>query len=444
MPEASQTTYLSSSELGSFIDHIIKNNQSIQSRGLKPSAVEINGMSGLGKTSIVVQKAAEHNLDFVKLNLAQIEELGDLVGFPLRQYQVCKTETVNLKPKTVKKWVSEKVDGKVVKVQKEVPVEGSDITTGKNEVCIWVDEHAVQQYASQGYHFTGKKRMTYAPPEWISDKGEGGILLLDDWNRADPRFVQATMELCDRQEYISWKLPKNWHIILTANPDNGEYMVQSIDLAQRTRFISVNMKWDVKCWAEWAEKNQVDGRCINFVLMNPDLVKEDGSNGVNPRSLTNFFNAILSFDNFEDTEALVMIQMIGAGSVGEETATMFASFIANKLDKLITPEQMLLEKDDKKVSTKLWESICDGFDAASYRADIASILATRFINFTLNYASKNKIEDAHRDRIAMFLKDPQLFTDDLKYHIAKKIVTGNKAKFGQLLNDTVIVEYVTK
>ena len=63
----------------------------------------------------------------------------------------------------------------------------------------------------------------------------------------------------DRQEYISWKLPKDWHIILTANPDNGEYLVQTIDTAQRTRFISVNLKFDDKVWAKWAEESGIDG-----------------------------------------------------------------------------------------------------------------------------------------------------------------------------------------
>ena len=54
--------------------------------------------------------------------------------------------------------------------------------------------------------------------------------------------MQATMEILDRQEYVSWKLPKNWHILLTTNPDNGDYNVTSLDVAQKTRFISVELK----------------------------------------------------------------------------------------------------------------------------------------------------------------------------------------------------------
>jgi MoxR-like ATPase len=73
------------------------------------------------------------------------------------------------------------------------------------------------------------------------------------------RFTQAAMELIDKQTYLSWKLPKGWTIILTSNPDNGNYFVTSLDNAQKTRFISIDIKFDVDCWAEWAEKEKIDG-----------------------------------------------------------------------------------------------------------------------------------------------------------------------------------------
>jgi midasin (ATPase involved in ribosome maturation) len=51
-------------------------------------STEVIGDSGIGKTSSIVQLADELGLNFVKLNLAQIEEIGDLVGFPIRQFQM--------------------------------------------------------------------------------------------------------------------------------------------------------------------------------------------------------------------------------------------------------------------------------------------------------------------------------------------------------------------
>ena len=421
---------LDSGEMKDFLQHIINNNRHIQKQGKKPVATEIIGESGLGKTSIALQIAEEQDFNYVKLNLAQIEELGDLVGFPLRQFQMCKGGT-GKEVKVVTKKVKLPNGMEVMKkVEEEVEAEGK---------CLWIDENAIDEYTKQGFSFTGEKRMSYCPPEWIADKTGGGILILDDWNRADIRFIQAVMELVDRQEYISWKLPEDWHILLTANPDDGEYLVNAIDVAQRTRFISVVLKWNHERWAEWAETQGVDGRCINFVLMNPEVVNQR----VNPRSLTNFFNSISSVKDFN--KELPLIQMCGEGTVGPEVATLFNSFINNRLDKLISHKEILLGTGDKAIADKLLLAICDGGTAAtSYRADIASILTTRLINYTINYVADNPVTDAILSRLKYLVKHNDVFTDDLKYHVVKKILNGNKQKFQKLLFDPQVQELATK
>lgn len=430
--QKTNTVSLDSSEMKDFLGHIISNNRHIQGQGKKMVATEIIGESGLGKTSVAIQLAEEQGLHLVKLNLAQIEELGDLVGYPVRRFELCKKAEPGA---TMEKQVMQKfkVKGTDKIVEKMAPK-----TVPAEDECLFVDEAAVEQYTKQGYEFTGNKEMGYCPPEWIANVDGGGILILDDWNRADIRFIQAVMELVDRQEYISWKLPKDWHILLTANPDDGEYMVQAIDTAQRTRFVSVVMKWNHERWAEWAETEGIDGRCINFVLMHPEIVTAS----VNPRSLTTFFNCISSFGRFEDS--LPMIQMIGEGSVGTECASLFTVFINNRLDKLITPKEILSGKDDKVVADALLNAICDGKGPTEYRADVASILTLRLINYTLLYASENKISDDIIKRLSYLIKNPDVFTDDLKYHIVKKILNGNKQKFSKLLLDTKIQEMALK
>ena len=73
-------------ELKTFLKHIVSNNQHIQKEGKIPVAVNIEGDAGLGKTSAIIQLAEELKMDVVKLNLSQIEELGDLVGFPYKEF----------------------------------------------------------------------------------------------------------------------------------------------------------------------------------------------------------------------------------------------------------------------------------------------------------------------------------------------------------------------
>lgn len=382
-------------ETKSFLKHIINNNRYLQSNNKPPVAVEVVGESGIGKTSSILQLVDELDLNFVKLNLAQIEELGDLVGFPIRQFEVCKDD---------------------------------------NTKCLWIDEHAVDEYTRLGYKFTGLNRMSYCPPEWISGKTSGGILLLDDWNRADIRFIQAVMELIDRQQYISWTLPKDWHIILTSNPDNGEYLVSSIDNAQKTRFISVNLKFDINCWSMWAENNKIDNRCINFLLKHPELV----SNTINSRSITTFFNSISSLESFENS--LSLIQMIGEGSVGPEFTTLFTIFINNKLDKIISPETIMQHESEDYILNTLKGVI--GKDT-KYRADLASIISTRIINYSLFYSKDNKIEKSFIDRLA-FLLNEEIFTMDLKYNIVKSIYNGNQSAFKSLMLNKTLLQFLTK
>jgi hypothetical protein len=380
------------SELKEFLGHIISNNRHLQSNGKGPVSVEVIGESGIGKTSAIIQLADELGLDFVKLNLAQIEEIGDLVGFPIRQFEVTNgTETK------------------------------------------FIDENMIDEARADGFRSTGKNRMSYCPPEWIANKQGGGILLLDDWNRADTRFIQALMELIDRQQYISWTLPKDWHIILTANPDNGDYLVNSIDNAQKTRFISTQLKFDTDCWAKWAEENNIDGRCINFLLMNPEVINKN----VNARSAVMFFNSISSIKSFEDK--LPLIQMVGEGSVGSEFSSMFTMFINNKLDKIITPEQMVNNSEEHVLKT-LKELIGD---EDKYRADIATTVSTRFVNYLGKYATEHKVEKNLIGRIKA-LVNSEIFTTDITFNMVKGIYNADQKKFQLLLLDKDLAKIVLK
>lgn len=387
---------LNADELKQYLRHIIKNNRFLQESGRTPVAISISGESGLGKTSIVDQIATEEDMHYVKINLAQIgEEVSELVGYPIRQFEMCKETD-----------------------------------------CIWVDEQVVENYKGKGYDFTGKNRTGYCPPEWIAGLADKpGIFLLDDHTRGAMRTLQAVMEIVSRQEYISWKLPKGWTVILTENPADGDYLVNEIDVAQRSRYTSVNLKFDGDCWGRYAEEVGIDGRCINFLLLHEELVTK----GCNPRSIVNFFNSISSIKNFESE--LPLIQMLGEGSVGLEFSSMFTSFINNKLDKLINPKEMVQGKNWEEVKKKMIE--CIGEDN-NYRADIASVLGTRVVNYSQLIAKEGTVSKDVIERLVKITTEG-ILQDDVSYYMVKKLVNGDgKEKFSQMLNDKKVVVMATK
>ena len=388
---------LNSAELKDFIKHVINNNRFIQGQGKVPTALNVVGNAGLGKTTIVSNLAKEEGMQFVKINLAMIEELSDLVGFPVKEFQIGKDTSDGLKTK-------------------------------------WVTEMEAELAVKAGFKLTGARRTAYCAPEWISGKGESGILLLDDYTRADPRMIQACMDLINTQEYISWKLPKDWTIILTTNPDGGDYHVNSMDVAQTTRFISCDLKFDVDCWAQWAEETAMDGRCINFILKHPEVVTES----TNPRAITTFFNAISSFEKFEDN--LPMIQMIGEGSVGADMTSLFTLFINNKLDQLMSPKDIILHDNEDYIVGTLKSTVGRGDD---YRADIASIMSTRIVNFALAHFKTNPMKSEVIKRFEKLVVD-EIFAIDLKYMIVRNLINGNKQKFQKLMLNDKVMEYTIR
>jgi hypothetical protein len=386
---------LNSEELKSFLTYINANNTVLIGKNLPAQTVNVEGEAGGGKTSTIIQFANEMNMEVIRKNLAELEDVSDLVGYPCKEHELVK----------------------------------GDITK-------WVTEGTITQYIQAGYKPTEQKRMTHAAPEWIQGKTKPVILLLDDYSRASEKFIQATMTLLENQTYNNWSLPKGSFVILTSNPDNGNYSVSTMDTAQKTRVINVNYKFDAQVWARYAEKTGIDGRCINYLLLHPELMKEDS--GINARTVTMFFNSLMSIDDF--SKELPLIQQLGEATTNPEFTIMFTTFINNKLDKLVTPKNMLLQDNESYILGEIKSCIGQG---DSYRADIASVLATRLINFTVEYAEKHTITQTIIDRLIAFAT-VDLFTNDLKYIIIKNIIKGNKQKFQKLMLNTEVIKMAGK
>jgi hypothetical protein len=168
--------------------------------------------------------------------------------------------------------------------------------------------------------------------------------------------------------------------------------------------------------------------------MHPELI----TNSVNPRSVVSFFNSISSIPDF--SHKLSLVTLLGESSVGPEFTALFVAFINNRLDKLVHPKEILEMKDDERVGAKLMD--CIGV-SDKYRPDIASILNTRIINYSLKFAESNKIDDKLISRFT-YLATEDILGDDLKYVLVKKLVNGNKSKFQKLIANSKIADMCLK
>ena len=394
------------SELRPDIEFIIKRNSVLEDAGDSPIAINICSEAGIGKSLTVEQLAKDLDYNYVKLALAQITETGDIAGFPICLHYACLDD-------------------------------GSK--------CQWISPELIDSYVKAGYQLTGETKMSYALPEWYKniDPNKPTILLLDDATRALPNILQACYELIYKGEFWSFHLPPKTTVILTTNPDSGDYNVNSYDEAGKTRMVTFNVKFDINSWAEWAENHQIDGRAINFLLSyHNELMDSKGTHEhiMNPRSYTMFSKIIGGIDDWQKPDSLAMIMRMAAGCFTDKdnvVGSLFTTFIANKLDKLISPEDMLLGKWDT-IGPRIKKCVYDS--NGNYKPAIASILHIRLLNYCQYYFDqKNSKTDVVYQRLLDILNNSDMLLDeDLVFNIIRTLCTKYKQRTNKwMLNNQI-------
>lgn len=255
----------------------------------------------------------------------------------------------------------------------------------------------------------------FSPPEWVPTTEEPGILLIDDVNRADDRILRGIMQLLQNHELASWKLPKGWQIVLTANPDGGDYSVTPMDDAMLTRMMHITMHFDIKEWAKWAEKNQVDPRGINFILTYPELIHS--GERTTPRSLVQFFQSIEHIEDLE--ENLGIVQILADSCLDKEAAIAFIGFVRDKLGRLPTPLEIMDSPDfAKEIKEPVWEMA----NQSTLRIDLLSTLCTRLVNYLL--VNDIRPSSTQNENIKAFML-MDFIPNDLRLGMAQDFMKGN-------------------
>lgn len=133
-------------EAKKMINYLLDNNLELVKKGQYKIAIGLEGAPGIGKTAIVKELAEERGAKFVRVELSSMEEIGDLIGIPCKEFVM--------------------------------------IDNQGNEQ--WVTEKLVEEYLSLGYKLCPDcmPRMGYAIPSWVPrNPDEEVLLLLDDYTR---------------------------------------------------------------------------------------------------------------------------------------------------------------------------------------------------------------------------------------------------------------------
>ncbi len=330
----------------SFVDHIYEGNLRRMKAGQDSVPCCIWGKHGIGKTQSMREYARRRGVGFRQINPAQFEEMGDITGMP-RVHD----------PST--------------------PHDPSDDVTH------------------------------YAMPDWAQDmhrQGPEGILLLDDFNRADNRIIRGLMQLLQDRQMVSWKLPPHWQIFLTANPDGGDYSVTPVDDAVLTRMSHVTLEFDHRAWAAWARSAEIDERGIAFVVGYPELI---GDGRTTARSLVNLFMHLRPIDDLAGN--LNLVDALARSCIDDATADVFVTFVRHSLSSIPDAQEILEAQDLVGTVIPKLQRAESGDSSGKRRADIRNIVTDRVAHAII--ASRGQLSDRARGNARDFLAHEWLPAD---------------------------------
>lgn len=370
-------------------------NKKLADAGEAKLALNFVGDAGIGKTSAVMQVAEERGCECTTIVLSQFEEVGDVLGMPIKIYKLLDTK----------------------KKEVEVP------------------ENMVLTLLNAGYEVIpdAEPTTTWAKPTWVpDDHGQECILFLDDFSRCTNNFLQAIMQLIQFGSYGTWRLPKYCTIVLSSNPEGDQYNVNDIDPALRTRMMNFEVEFDVTIWSAWADKKGKQSELINFALWKPEIFKSKNKT-INARSYVMFMNSVMGYKL--DREGLAKVILMSKAVFGEDQNIIseLRSFLDMKLDKLPTPEA-IMNSDWDKVGEELRNVL---YDKGTYRNDIAFLITTRLSNYLDNFFSqtgeKNKLSKVEKRLEEMITSDKPVIMEHSLLEIIKKLVMKYQNKFGKIL-----------
>jgi len=348
---------LDSAGIRALLEHVFDTNIAAAARGHRGTPVCIWGTHGVGKTSLVLDIARDRHWRFAYCAPAQFEEMGDLHGLPTR-------------------------------VDPDPDVIGDEYTA-------------------------------FLPPEWVPKEEGPGILLLDDLNRADDRILRGLMQLLQNFEMFSWSLPPKWQIVVTANPEGGDYSVTPMDDAMLTRMLHVTMVFELKTWAAWALSSGVDARGIDFLLSYPEVVSGPRNT---PRSLTQLFEQLAPIPDL--AARLPLVTALAASALDDTGVQALVAYVQDKIGRLIAPHEILDAADFQPVGERLYELAGMKKGAAGRRVDRLGAICTRLV-LELSRPSYTP-GPRHRDNLVAFMLHPAL-PGDLRFGMHRDLAGAGPA-----------------
>lgn len=247
-------------------------------------------------------------------------------------------------------------------------------------------------------------------------KGRNVLLFIDEINRCEHTVQQELMNLILNREINGYKLNDEVKILAAMNPSSKygsdfDYQVVDMDAAQENRFVWLNMEADHTQWINWAIREGIEDKVIEFISTFPEYLHKTNDEDVRatPRSYERVSKSYTIFKEQKDSIPRSVFLNVIKGNVGKVIAEEFISFIESDCSPLVSYEDIFL---GETLDSEIIEKVKNESHTRLYLSAM-NILKKLELNIKDNNDSKVYI-----DRLIEFLK---LYPIDLMVGIMKDI-----------------------
>ncbi|OSB12349.1 ATP-binding protein [Paraclostridium bifermentans] len=247
-------------------------------------------------------------------------------------------------------------------------------------------------------------------------KGRTVLLFIDEINRCEHTVQQELMNLILNREINGYKLDDEVKILAAMNPSSKygsdfDYQVVDMDAAQENRFVWLNMEADHTQWINWAIREGIEDKVIEFISTFPEYLHKINDEDVRatPRSYERVSKSYTIFKEQKDLIPRSVFLNVIKGNVGKVIAEEFINFIESDCSPLVSYEDVFLgETLDSEIIEKVKNE-------SHTRLYLSAMNILKKLELNIKYNSDSKV---YIDRLIEFLK---LYPIDLMVGIMKDI-----------------------
>ena len=247
-------------------------------------------------------------------------------------------------------------------------------------------------------------------------KGRNVLLFIDEINRCEHTVQQELMNLILNREINGYKLNDEVKILAAMNPSSKygsdfDYQVVDMDAAQENRFVWLNMEADHTQWINWAIREGIEDKVIEFISTFPEYLHKINDEDVRatPRSYERVSKSYTIFKEQKDLIPRSVFLNVIKGNVGKVIAEEFISFIESDCSPLVSYEDIFLgEILDSEIIEKVKNE-------SHTRLYLSAMNILKKLELNIKYNNDSKV---YIDRLIEFLK---LYPIDLMVGIMKDI-----------------------